>query len=94
MSRPDLIIILTDEERAAPSYENHEIRAWRNEHLPARAWFADNGVSFERHYVASTACAESPVAAHRPVPRSARRHPDRRSRQTSRRHPHAVATPG
>ena len=37
MSRPDLIIILTDEERAAPSYENHEIRAWRNEHLPARA---------------------------------------------------------
>jgi arylsulfatase A-like enzyme/putative intracellular protease/amidase len=59
MSRPDLIIILTDEERAAPSYENDEIRAWRNEHLPARAWFADNGVSFERHYVASTACVPS-----------------------------------
>ena len=31
MSRPDLVIILTDEERAAPAYENDEIRAWRDE---------------------------------------------------------------
>ncbi|MEM9202733.1 MAG: sulfatase-like hydrolase/transferase, partial [Actinomycetota bacterium] len=59
MNRPDLIIILTDEERAAPPYENDELRAWRDEHLPARKWFADNGVDFQRHYVASTACVPS-----------------------------------
>ena len=59
MSRPDLVIILTDEERAAPAYENDEIRAWRDEHLPGRKWFTDNGVDFERHYVAATACVPS-----------------------------------
>lgn len=59
MTRPDLIIILTDEERAAPGYENDEIRAWRDEHLPGRKWFTDNGVDFERHYVAATACVPS-----------------------------------
>ena len=59
MSRPDLIVILTDEERAAPSYENAELQAWRDEHLPARKWFIDNGVDFRRHYVASTACVPS-----------------------------------
>ena len=32
MSRPDIIVILTDEERAAPSYENDELRAWRATH--------------------------------------------------------------
>ena len=59
MSRPDLIIILTDEERAAPPYETDELRAWRDEALPARKWFTDNGVDFRRHYVASTACVPS-----------------------------------
>ena len=59
MSRPDLIILLTDEERAAPSYENDELRAWRETALPARKWFTDNGVDFQRHYVASTACVPS-----------------------------------
>ena len=59
MSRPDIIVILTDEERAAPSYENDELRAWREQHLPARKWFTDNGVDFQRHYVASTACVPS-----------------------------------
>ena len=59
MSRPDIIVILTDEERAAPSYENDELQAWRAQHLPARKWFTDNGVDFQRHYVASTACVPS-----------------------------------
>ena len=29
------------------------------QHLPARKWFTDNGVDFQRHYVASTACVPS-----------------------------------
>ena len=59
MTSPDIIVILTDEERAAPSYENDELRAWRAEHLPGRKWFTDHGVDFQRHYVASTACVPS-----------------------------------
>ena len=59
MNRPDLIIILTDEERAAPSYENDEIRGWRDANLTGRKWFTDHGVDFGRHYVAATACVPS-----------------------------------
>ena len=57
--RPDIVIILTDEERAAPSYENDQLRAWRHDKLPARRWFSDHGVDFRRHYVAATACVPS-----------------------------------
>lgn len=59
MSQPDLIVVLTDEERAAPAYESADLRAWRHEHLPGRRWFAENGVDFARHYVAATACVPS-----------------------------------
>ncbi len=52
-------MILTDEERAAPSYENDEITAWRSTNLPGRKWFTDHGVDFGRHYVAATACVPS-----------------------------------
>lgn len=59
MNQPDLIVILTDEERAAPPYEPESLRRWRDEALPARKWFDDNAVTFDRHYVASTACVPS-----------------------------------
>ena len=57
--QPDIVIVLTDEERAAPAYETAEIRAWREQHLVGRRWFTNNGVDFRRHYVASTACVPS-----------------------------------
>ncbi|MEM7143247.1 MAG: sulfatase-like hydrolase/transferase [Actinomycetota bacterium] len=59
MSRPDLIVILTDEERAIPPYEDATLREWRRTALPAHQWFIDNGVDFGRHYVAATACVPS-----------------------------------
>lgn len=59
MTRPDIVIILTDEERAAPSYESDELRDWRRSRLPGRAWFDAHGVSFERHYAGSLACVPS-----------------------------------
>ncbi len=59
ISRPDIIVILTDEERAAPPYESPEIAAWRDNALGGRKWFLDNGVDFRRHYVASLACVPS-----------------------------------
>lgn len=58
-AKPDVIILLTDEERAIPSYETDELRAWRNEHLHSTKWFRENAVSFERHYTGSLACVPS-----------------------------------
>ena len=50
MSRPDVIVILTDEERAAPPYESDELRDWRHRELTGARWFAEHGVTFGRHY--------------------------------------------
>ena len=57
--RPDVIVILTDQERAIPPYETDELRRWREARLAGRAWFDEHGVSFERHYTGSLACVPS-----------------------------------
>ena len=59
MNRPDVIVIMTDQERAVPPYESDELRAWRDETLTGRRWFAEHAVSFERHYTGSLACVPS-----------------------------------
>ncbi|MEX0768829.1 MAG: sulfatase-like hydrolase/transferase [Microthrixaceae bacterium] len=58
-NRPDVVVILTDEERAAPPYESKELAAWRQNTLTGRKWFDENGVSFDRHYTGSLACVPS-----------------------------------
>lgn len=55
----DVIIIMTDEERAAPPYEGEALRDWRRDALPGATWFEENGVSFGRHYAPSPACVPS-----------------------------------
>lgn len=57
--RPDLVILMTDQERAAPPYESAAIAGWRNDRLIGARWFEDNGVSFRRHYTGSLACVPS-----------------------------------
>ncbi len=57
--RPDVIVIMTDEERAAPPYESNELSAWRSRALPGARWFSEHGVSFDRHYTGSLACVPS-----------------------------------
>jgi len=57
--RPDVVVILTDQERAAPPYETEALRAWRDHALPGRRWFTEHGVTFRRHYTGSLACAPS-----------------------------------
>jgi len=57
--RPDIVIVMTDEERAAPPYEPDELGDWRRNTLTGRQWFIDNGVSFGRHYTGSLACVPS-----------------------------------
>jgi arylsulfatase A-like enzyme len=56
---PDVVVIVTDQERAAPPYETDALREWRHRALPGRRWFAEHGVSFLRHYTGSLACAPS-----------------------------------
>lgn len=58
-ARPDVIVLLSDEERAAPSYESAALKAWRRRTLAGAKWFAEHGVSFERHYTGSLACVPS-----------------------------------
>ncbi|MFC6345420.1 sulfatase-like hydrolase/transferase, partial [Nocardioides hankookensis] len=57
--RPDVVILMTDEERAAPPYEGPELTAWRERTLAGTRWFREHGVSFERHYTGSLACVPS-----------------------------------
>ncbi|KUH67887.1 hydrolase [Mycolicibacterium novocastrense] len=57
--RPDIIIVMTDEERAVPPYEAPNVLAWRRDTLAGRAWFDQHGVSFQRHYTGSLACVPS-----------------------------------
>lgn len=57
--RPDVIVVMTDEERAAPAYEPDDLRAWRQATLTGQRWFDDHGVRFARHYTGSLACVPS-----------------------------------
>ena len=57
--RPDIVIVMTDEERAIPPYEADDVRAWRNRVLTGRRWFDEHGVDFVRHYTGSLACVPS-----------------------------------
>ena len=57
--RPDVIIVMTDEERAIPPYETDDVLAWRQRTLTGSRWFDENGVSFTRHYTGSLACVPS-----------------------------------
>lgn len=57
--RPDIVILMTDEERATPPYESPEVLAWRDRTLTGRRWFDEHGVGFTRHYTGSLACVPS-----------------------------------
>ncbi|MBU3750798.1 MAG: hydrolase, partial [Mycobacterium sp.] len=58
-ARPDIVVIMTDEERAIPPYESPAVRDWRHRVLSGQRWFDEHGVSFTRHYTGSLACVPS-----------------------------------
>lgn len=58
-NQPDVIVLMTDQERAAPPYESDDVAAWRQAELAGARWFTDHGVSFERHHTGSLACVPS-----------------------------------
>lgn len=57
--RPDVVILMTDEERATPPYESADVLAWRQSTLAGRRWFDEHGTNFTRHYTGSLACVPS-----------------------------------
>src|SRR3954452_438393 len=57
--RPNVLVILTDQQHYPPPYESDELAEFRREHLPGVERLRENGVSFVHHYPMSAACAPS-----------------------------------
>ena len=53
------MIILVDEQRFSPPYEDDSIKEWRKKYLKGQNFLRSNGVEFNNHYVASSACSPS-----------------------------------
>ena len=56
---PNILLILTDEERYQPDYERDQLADFRSARLPARSSLEQSGIQLGRHYTAATACAPS-----------------------------------
>lgn len=57
--RPNILILLVDEERYPPVYEGPAIRAWRQRNMRAQAFLRQHGMEFTNHYASSTGCSPS-----------------------------------
>lgn len=59
LEQPNFLVLLVDEERYPPIYENAEISEWRTQNLHTQNLLKANGLEFHRHYIGSTACCPS-----------------------------------
>ena len=59
MTRPNILLIMTNEERYPPPYETDAVKAFRRDQLTAREQIRDGALEFHRHYAGSTACLPS-----------------------------------
>ena len=59
MASPNVLLIMTDEERYPPPYEADNVRSFRKSQLTARESIRNRGLEFHRHYAGSTACVPS-----------------------------------
>ncbi|MGZ6563732.1 MAG: sulfatase-like hydrolase/transferase [Solirubrobacteraceae bacterium] len=57
--RPNVLVILTDQQRYPPAYESEELAHYRRVHMPGVERLRQAGVSFRHHYPMSAACAPS-----------------------------------
>ncbi|MGG1440740.1 sulfatase-like hydrolase/transferase [Brevibacillus laterosporus] len=57
--KPNFLVILVDEERYPPIYENEEVRKWRRNNLITQELLKSYGIEFHRHYIGSAACCPS-----------------------------------
>ena len=59
MPSPNILFIMTDEERYPPPYETAEVTAYRRNQMPNRERLRDGGLELHRHYAGSVACVPS-----------------------------------
>jgi len=59
MAKPNILIVMTDEERYPPPYEDEALKTFRRTQMPARERIRTGGVELHRHYAGSTACVPS-----------------------------------
>lgn len=59
MAAPNVLVIMTDEERYPPPYETAEVTEFRRTQMPTQQRLRDGGLELHRHYVGSTACVPS-----------------------------------
>jgi len=57
--KPNILIIMVDELRFPPPYEDQAVKEWSAKYLKAQSFLRSNGVEFLNHYAGSTACAPS-----------------------------------
>jgi arylsulfatase A-like enzyme len=58
-SRPNVLVILTDQQRFPTPYEPEELRRWRHDEFAAERRLHETDVSFTKHYAIAAACAPS-----------------------------------
>ena len=59
MAQPNILLIMTDEERYPPPYESEAVTEFRRTQMPTRDRLRAGGVELHRHYAGSTACVPS-----------------------------------
>src|SRR5918993_5253029 len=59
LERPNILILMVDEQRYPPVYESPALRHFRRTYLLTQEQLRQRGVEFHRHYPASIACAPS-----------------------------------
>lgn len=57
--RPNILMIMVDEERFPPVYEGAAIKTWSKRQLQAHQFLRKHGMEFTNHYVSATACCPS-----------------------------------
>ncbi|NQX68308.1 sulfatase-like hydrolase/transferase [Paenibacillus alba] len=57
--KPNILVILVDEERYPPPYESHDTEVWRKNNFVAHERLRSKGLEFHRHYIGSAACCPS-----------------------------------
>ena len=58
-SQPNFLVIIVDEQRAAPPYESAALTEWRLANLPAQQALRGRGMEFRNHHIMASACAPS-----------------------------------
>ncbi|GGH86961.1 arylsulfatase A-like enzyme [Pullulanibacillus pueri] len=57
--RPNILVLMVDEERYPPVYESEEVKEWRKKNLIFHEIMREKGVEFKHHYIGSAACSPS-----------------------------------